>query len=362
MQQQSQNLVLEDVLRRFLVNLPPAETTNDRLCLHLKEAHWFYCDFYCEQFPWLPRLGLRQFAESMLSLRPARNVFRAAVQGQDMPSSSSSTYKRSTVVHNCGALAFNEDMTKVLMIQPWTGQRWCFPTGQMRPGDKIQACAVWHLAEKCGLVADKYLTDQSFTIREDNQDVTICVFLGVPENTVFLPLARKEVRAVEWQEINELPYINGRGSPCKRQAYKYLHSKDFFLQVMEWLLEYKPEYPQVTAQPSVCLRNQTPQDAIAPLPSFETNILAALTARGAKVAANQISNNTKLRDVRPVHNANTAATPQVPKAPHSVPNASSGHKSAPSEVLGGSTEVMVEKPGSTFTFKLNTAEILSCFD
>jgi len=38
--------IIEDILCRFIFNLPKAEQTTDRIFFHIQNAHWFYSDFY----------------------------------------------------------------------------------------------------------------------------------------------------------------------------------------------------------------------------------------------------------------------------------------------------------------------------
>lgn len=57
------NEVLNDLLVRFINNLPPHEKTSYIRCMfQVEQAHWFYLDFYCtDQFPNNKQVGFREF-------------------------------------------------------------------------------------------------------------------------------------------------------------------------------------------------------------------------------------------------------------------------------------------------------------
>lgn len=359
-----QNIIrkaFEDVLSRFLTNLSAEETAADRLFFHLEEAHWFYSDFHAAKNPALPKLTLKQFAHCMVLMQPS-----LLPRGKGVEQLHAEFQEYKSLIRVCGTIVFNEDMTKVLMVQPWIGQRWSFPRGKIETNETAKKCALREVAEECGFDATTYITDHYFEYREASHAVTMYIVLGVPENTCFQPKTRNEIRGVEWHDVNELPYLNQRASPCKRNMHKYKHDKEFFTSLAGWLRQYKPEQPQVTAQPSVSpARNQTPQDTIEPLPTFETNILAALAARGAKIGKNQITSMKVLPQERLDHSASRNLSERVlnEERPVHVPAGKSASSlGSPVGVKSSSVEYQLGAEAPSYSFKLNTADILSCFD
>lgn len=63
--------VLEDLISRFLINIPDSEKSVIRLFFLIEQAHWFFLDFYCAQSDKLQPCGIRQFAWNILDHVPA---------------------------------------------------------------------------------------------------------------------------------------------------------------------------------------------------------------------------------------------------------------------------------------------------
>jgi hypothetical protein len=59
--------VLDDLCARFIINLPNEELESfDRLCFQIEAAHWFYLDFFREEFPSLPVFNLKEFVRQSI--------------------------------------------------------------------------------------------------------------------------------------------------------------------------------------------------------------------------------------------------------------------------------------------------------
>jgi mRNA-decapping enzyme subunit 2 len=59
--------VLDDLCSRFIINLPKEELESfDRLCFQIEAAHWFYLDFFREEFPSLPIFNLKEFVRQSI--------------------------------------------------------------------------------------------------------------------------------------------------------------------------------------------------------------------------------------------------------------------------------------------------------
>lgn len=256
--------VFEDLLSRFLLNLPEEEVqAPERLFFHVEEAYWFYCDFFYEADMTLPQHSLKSFASEVFAYAPW--LLPNGKSAEELYSWFMS-YKSTVPV--CGVIIFNEEMSKVLMIQHWNGNHWSFPRGKIARDESKLECAERELWEETGFRAPSGLLSEQevISVWETSHEVTMFILRGVPESTWFEPQVRKEVRAVAWHELCTLPHV-GNHSGGGGGISQFSKVKQILKSLSQWLKEYPRDQPQ---------------RAHKALPSFETNIVAALEARGVQ--------------------------------------------------------------------------------
>jgi mRNA-decapping enzyme subunit 2 len=211
---------LDDVHTRFVLNLPPEEmATSDRIFFQLEQAYWFYDDFICDNsdLP-LPRYkSLRPFALKMFQISPLLSIKTFDKKWDEF-----SAYKRQ--ISTYGAILLNEACTQFILCQVWNSKSWTFPAGKVNQNEVGSIAGARETYEEtgfdpnCSLGLTKKMLESGepmafSSLKEEDALVfldggkrrTMYVCRGVPEDFPFAPVARKEVSAVEWHDIEDVP-------------------------------------------------------------------------------------------------------------------------------------------------------------
>ena len=245
-QQAFQN-ALEDVHTMFILNLPPEElASSDRIFFQLEQAWWYYEDIICDEMEenetdpsqhvpvsyaaaaqkiLLPRFKkLQPFCRKMFEISPLLNPledqFNALWAEFSMYRRKISTY---------GTILLNQDCTAIVLCQVYDGNSWTLPAGKVNQGEKGIEAGARETYEETGFDPDcafgqtKIMREgvgdgnlpwnnlkEEDAIRYTEGDGsgklrTIYVCHGVPEDFPFAPVARKEVSAVDWHDLDDLP-------------------------------------------------------------------------------------------------------------------------------------------------------------
>lgn len=219
----SLQVVLDDLAARFIINLPSEELESglERICFQLEQAHWFYVDFVQPKDASLPALSLDKFARKMFEqcalLRP-----HASQTAQILKSFSQ--YKQKVPV--CGAIVFNADMSKVLMVKGWgKSASWSFPRGKMNQSESKLACAVREVREETGFdITPFVVADDLIDVRVHDaaQEVTLFTVPCVPESTPFLPQTRQEISDIKWFFVTDLDVAAAGKSATQTKSFYLL--------------------------------------------------------------------------------------------------------------------------------------------
>lgn len=214
---------LDDVHTRFILNLPPEElSSTDRIFFQLEQAWWFYDDFICDHsdIP-LPRFkGVKSFALKIFQISPLLSPMLPEFQNlwEEF-----SKYKRT--ISTYGTILMNQDCTKVILCQVWNGKTWMFPAGKINQNEVGCDAGARETYEETGfdpncnlgLTKDMLASgenipwktpldrDDGLVFIDSGKRRTLYVCRGVPEDFPFEPVARKEVSAVEWHDLDDLP-------------------------------------------------------------------------------------------------------------------------------------------------------------
>lgn len=129
--------VLDDLNGRFILNLPEAERTYERLFWQAEEAHWFYEDYVRPLHPSLPALSQRNFTEYLLQHNDTyRDMFDYNEYWNKFLD-----YKKE--VPCCGGILLNRTGDKALMVRGWKNNAWWgFPRGKININESPEACAI----------------------------------------------------------------------------------------------------------------------------------------------------------------------------------------------------------------------------
>lgn len=245
----SNRLTLEDWLDelccRFLINLPAADLSSvARICFQIEEAQWFYEDFIRPIDPTLPSMSLRKFTLKMFDYCPILTSFseedHLAAFDQFM------IYKTRVPVR--GAILLNTSMDAVVLVRGFKkGATWSFPRGKINMDEDDLDCAVREVYEEIGYniresgIIEANAPVQFFEVTMQGQQVKLYVFRGIPENTVFNTRTRKEIGAIKWYKVEELPtYRKKKGGKANGPGNeKFYMVAPFMHPLRQWVLKQK---------------------------------------------------------------------------------------------------------------------------
>lgn len=228
---------LDDVHTRFVLNLPSEElATSDRIFFQLEQAYWFYDDFICDNsdLP-LPRFkSLRPFALKMFQISPLLSLKTFDKKWDEF-----SAYKRQ--ISNYGTILLNAACTKMILCQVWNSKSWTFPAGKVNQNEAGADAGSRETYEETGFdpnccfgLTKKMLESGEPRSWKNLQEEDALVFLdsgkrrtmyvcrGVPEDFPFAPVARKEVSAVEWHDIEDIPKKSFAVFPFLKQLKRWI--------------------------------------------------------------------------------------------------------------------------------------------
>ncbi|KAJ8687704.1 hypothetical protein QAD02_023498 [Eretmocerus hayati] len=198
------NEILDDLSSRFIINIPEEERKDHiRICFQIELAHWFYLDFYCtEEYPKLKSCGMKEFTTHIYRHIPFLKPHLLKV---DDILDKWREYKQNVPTY--GAIVLNEDLTKVLLVQSyWAKSSWGFPKGKINENEDPSHCAVREVLEETGFDISNLIDKNDYIESQINdQTVRLYVISGVQEDTQFQPKTRKEIKNVEWFDLENLP-------------------------------------------------------------------------------------------------------------------------------------------------------------
>mmetsp|Transcript_7673 Transcript_7673/g.13869 ORF Transcript_7673/g.13869 Transcript_7673/m.13869 type:complete len:503 (-) Transcript_7673:33-1541(-) len=208
---------LDDVHTRFILNLPDAELENGvRVFFQLEQAHWYYEDFLADTNSLLPHFKtLKSFSHRLFLFSP---LLAPLLPQFPQLWNNFSTYKKS--ISTYGLILVTSKCDKIALTRTWDGKNWTLPSGKLNEGERALDCAVRETYEETGFDASKklgltkdlpegeatwVLDDEPLTFADSGKGRTVYVCHGVPEDFPFEPVARKEVSAVEFFDVHNLP-------------------------------------------------------------------------------------------------------------------------------------------------------------
>lgn len=197
---QSVDLVLEDLLVRFLVNVPHEDLSSiERIFFQVEEAQWFYTDFVRQLNPTLPGMKMKQFSTRLLEKCPL-------IWKWGDPSDAISRFgKYKSTIPVRGIALFNKDLTKMILVKGSESNTWSFPRGKISKDESDKECAVREVLEETGFDASDIINENDVVERTiKGKNYKIYLAKNVPEDFNFLPLARNEIDQIEWHDIKQI--------------------------------------------------------------------------------------------------------------------------------------------------------------
>jgi mRNA-decapping enzyme subunit 2 len=217
---------LDDVAMRFLVNLPSSERENlfvERLFFQLQQAHWFYEDFYVDDFDHIPHLGFRDFTRIMFERCDLLKAYRA--RHADFVDKFKDYAKR---IPSFGGIVLDEGMTHVLLVRAFKTKSWGWPKGKVNEGETDMECAAREVLEETGIDVSSRMHAEDFVAYYNGmQLVKLFIASGVSRSVKAAPQVRKEVEEVTWHKLADIPLASGTTGASRfwalRPALRNLH-------------------------------------------------------------------------------------------------------------------------------------------
>ena len=194
--------ILDDLASRFIINFPEKDDII-RVCFQLELAHWFYTDEYVLNESYnLRNCTMNEFSKHMWGHIPFLKR-----HGDDVDQILENWKQYKMAVPTYGAIMLNEDLTQVVLVQSyWNKTSWGFPKGKVNEFEAPHLCAVREVMEETGYsIADKIDPEAYSTQIINDQECVLFFIPGVPMNTKFKPIAKFEIRGIEWYPLDLLP-------------------------------------------------------------------------------------------------------------------------------------------------------------
>ncbi|POS87974.1 hypothetical protein EPUL_001016 [Erysiphe pulchra] len=221
--------------------------TAERICFRVEEAQWYYEDFIRPQDPTLPSMTLKCFCDEIFAHCPLLLPFSQDHRMKAFDAFLS--YKKRVPVR--GAIMLNQNMDKLVLVKGWKkGANWSFPRGKINKDEDDLDCAIREVYEETGfdlgeagfVPADRQV--KSIELNMHEQQIRLFVFRGIPMNTHFEPRTRKEISAIDWWQLSDLPAFRKGKAQVQQPVYKatnFYMVAPFLAPVRRWIAEQKQQ-------------------------------------------------------------------------------------------------------------------------
>ncbi|RKF83726.1 putative mrna decapping complex subunit 2 [Golovinomyces cichoracearum] len=222
--------------------------TAERICFRVEEAQWYYEDFIRPLDPTLPSMTLKRFCEEIFAHCPLLLPFSQDDRRKAFDAFLS--YKKRVPVR--GAIMLNEKMDKLVLVKGWKkGATWSFPRGKINKDEDDLDCAIREVYEETGFdlgeagFVPEDRNVKSIELNMHEQQIRLFVFRGVPMDTHFEPRTRKEISAIEWWRLCDLPaFRKGKIQAQQQPVYKatnFYMVAPFLVHVRKWIAEQRKQ-------------------------------------------------------------------------------------------------------------------------
>ncbi|KAI0003688.1 hypothetical protein BJV74DRAFT_876055 [Russula compacta] len=182
----------QSVSSRFLLNLPDGELASlERICFKLNKQNSKF-----------PSLALKKFSEMFFQACPLLERWRG-----DHDGAFNHFMQYKTRVPVCGAIMLNDTWDKVVLVKGWkSSSGWGFPKGKINQNEPSHECAAREVAEETGYnLNGKIDPDKVIEMEIKEQQISLFVVPGIPEDFPFETKTRKEISKIEWFRLADLP-------------------------------------------------------------------------------------------------------------------------------------------------------------
>ncbi|KAI7829044.1 hypothetical protein BX661DRAFT_181287 [Kickxella alabastrina] len=178
----------------------------------------------------------------------------------------------------CGAIILNPELDKVLLVKGWSSRSsWGFPRGKINKDEPEWQCAQREVIEETGSTFCRFWIE----LMQADQKISLYIITGIPEETEFLPMVRKEISQILWHNIADLPcnsrqdrgptncaagnmpIANGVPSGSKGGAekeHRYYLIKPFAKRIKAWVAK----HPEKIGKPAVVVNKRASRQLLPP--------------------------------------------------------------------------------------------------
>ncbi|KAL3162388.1 hypothetical protein ABBQ32_010064 [Trebouxia sp. C0010 RCD-2024] len=236
--------LLEDLCTRFILNVPAEELESfERLLFLVEQAHWFYEDFSREKDLRLRSYSLKGFVALIFRQVPGLQPFQHQLEEIYWRFNA---YKQT--IPTMGAIILDPTMEKCLLVRGWRSvDGWGFPTGKINKDEADDACAVREVLEETGFdVGSRLIVDDYIEVHMQEKRSRLYIIQGVEESTPFAPIARKEIGALAWHLVNELPMTKEQSAMVYHTEagtrHKFFRVYPYIKQLRRWVKNKQKEH------------------------------------------------------------------------------------------------------------------------
>lgn len=147
--------IIDEILCRFIVNLPKKELKTDRIFFHVQEAYWFYEDFVVPNKNQHAKITEKYFGQILLDRSPfricdSRDYHRLYKEFHD--------YQSKIPVY--GAILLNKTLDKVLLVMNYGQTNYSFPKGKINQNESELVCAAREVWEEIGFPITNLISEK----------------------------------------------------------------------------------------------------------------------------------------------------------------------------------------------------------
>ncbi|DBB01078.1 TPA: hypothetical protein ACH3X1_000973 [Trebouxia sp. C0004] len=229
--------LLEDLCTRFILNVPAEELESfERLLFLVEQAHWFYEDFSREKDLRLRSYPLKEFVALIFRQVPGLQPYQHQLEEIYWRFNA---YKQT--IPTMGAIIMEPTLEKCLLVKGWkAGDGWGFPTGKINKDEADADCGVREVLEETGFdVRSRLKSNDYIEIHMQEKRSRLYIIQGVEESTPFAPIARKEIGALAWHVVSELPMTKEQSAMVyhteEGTRHKFFRVYPYIKQLRRWI-------------------------------------------------------------------------------------------------------------------------------
>lgn len=135
-----------------------------------------------------------------------------------------------------GAVLLNPQLDKCLMVQPWRGEKWSYPSGKINEEETEDACAIREVWEETGIDISGRVDTDSYVkayVPATGKEVKLFLVPGISDEVPCGPTTRKEISKIGWIALAKLP---GWEKGTEESSLRFFGVEPFVASLRKWVL------------------------------------------------------------------------------------------------------------------------------